>query len=125
MKVLISIVILVLLNGCAQMQKDWEDSNCNYDGSFAAGVNDSKNGADMDPARIVSQCPSPTRADVQKGYRAGFMSHANSLVNLVDHLKSRPTSKRCVAKDDDVHSGFCSGMDKDECKTHSGVCAWR
>ncbi len=124
MKFLISFLLFVGLTGCAQMQKDWEARTCNYDGSYAEGVNDAQNRSKMNPARLTSQCPSNTLAEVQKGYREGYTTQNNSLSGLVDRLRPQSASA-CVSKDSDAHSSFCGGFGQSECQTHSGVCSWR
>ncbi len=61
----------VFVSSCASMMKDWQDTNCNYDAAYAAGMQEYQNGAQQKTNQYAA-CEGPSRNEALKGYREGY-----------------------------------------------------
>lgn len=84
MKIFSMCLALVFLSSCAalhEMQLRSEERHrelyCSYDGAYTLGVNQAISGQSMDPT-IARLCSEEVKADVQRGYREGFMSERSN-----------------------------------------------
>jgi hypothetical protein len=70
-------LLLINLSGCAELQQDWINDNCNASAAYANGMNDGKDGQDMQ-ANYAGGCPaniSELNQAYQKGFKYG-LAHA-------------------------------------------------
>lgn len=64
------ISLLFVLSGCAQLQQYNIEQNCNASAAYASGINDAKNGQDMQ-RNYASDCPANNQ-QLNDAYQKGF-----------------------------------------------------
>ena len=76
--------VLFILVGCAAMQKDFLDRNCNFEGAYSLGSNDAQKAQPMN-ANGLAQCPDASKNKALRGYREGynaFMASRPTQINV-------------------------------------------
>jgi hypothetical protein len=68
-------IAALLMTSCAGMMRAWRDQNCNYDGAYAAGMNEARKRKAMNPS-FAEQCDLLSQEDTQRGYREGYTAGA-------------------------------------------------
>ena len=71
-------LLAAIVSGCAELQAALVEAECNPDAAYAAGMNDGKNGEDMN-AYYANDCPPD--AGIQAAYRSGYqfgLAHSTS-----------------------------------------------
>ncbi len=84
------LISIVSLSGCAAIQQDMIAQTCNTDAAYATGVNNAKNGFDMQND-FAAICPNNTAA-INSAYRDGYqfgLSAINEGTNINIYTKHR------------------------------------
>ena len=86
------LALATLLSGCAELQAALVEAECNPNAAYAEGVNDGKNGEDMN-SDYASDCPRDDGINVayRRGYRFG-LANASS-----DPSTPAAAQHRCVS----------------------------
>ena len=85
-------LLAAIVSGCAELQAALVEAECNPDGAYAAGMNDGKNGEDMN-AYYANDCPPD--AGIQAAYRSGYqfgLAHSTSGTSTTPAALHWPTS---------------------------------
>ena len=91
----ITFLCLTLLFSCTQMQENYRQRVCHYDGAFEEGTNDAQTGDQMRGEYVAAQCPDQVKADVRKGYRDGYVqSKASRPTSIVINNNSKENRRR-------------------------------
>ena len=83
------------LMGCAAMRQAHVDRVCNYDGAYAWGMNEARDGTAMNPA-FLDTCPPETQAVAKQGYREGYTAGASGTTVVVAGRQAQPHGPECV-----------------------------
>ncbi len=72
------IVIASHVFGCAAFNPSLTGTDCNFDQAYARGMNDGSRGRQMFSEWVGKSCAPETQADVQTGYREGYIAGRDS-----------------------------------------------
>ena len=87
---LILITLTLSFSGCAAMMASYREAYCNYDGAYKAGMNDSRQGKEMN-VQFAHPCNASVRATAERGYREGYTNGAaGGIVTIA------PRPQQCV-----------------------------
>ena len=109
MKLVSTILLAFALSGCAAMQQNFVDNNCNYTGGYEYGTNAANKGEQMNSSAF-NICPPEVKAEAKKGYMEGFAKASTNqathgLLEGVAGVFSRAAGKPKAA----THKYRCSG----------------
>ena len=94
LRVLALLTLSVLGSSCAAMLQQWQQSNCNYDAAYAAGMNAQKVNAAADPTPY-GQCPSDSRPLAMRGYNEGYQASAQVQVQAQAQADAQWQAANC------------------------------
>lgn len=124
MKAILLSGLLLCLNGCAALTKDYQRRTCHYEGGYETGVNHAQSGQTMNTEQVTSACEENTKAETSRGYREGYTSIKQApVININGPGRAMP---RCQAQPGkEAHQSFCANLNEFACRAHTTACMFQ
>lgn len=108
----LTVIIFMLVSGCAQMQQDWITQHCNTQAAYGQGINDVRHDEDMQ-SNYAENCPN-TQIQINQAYSQGY------LFGLTHQPPSININTSAINKKYQCHDQFGKQICGYDCKTFAG-----